>query len=359
MSEDNLLDSLLAAAADELEGPSKKDLTPKLRATNNKNEDEVFLGKISDLEKDKVCLGKISDLDKAGTNKKIISPKSKTLANLKGSSVVHSGDTDSSDDEENRDYESGKYNDYGKSIKRILVETQNSQPSNLRIETKYEIESKYGIESKHGIESNLQIKSNSQTDQMNLNIDLSHSDHTERTPNRSFSTWKTNPTPLQTKGELAVSQKSTDSSNSEVITDPFFGIRISKPLISSNMLKERMVGRQAVPLARLKYFIKNMKPEQDWVIAGVVVSKTIGKTSANGNQFSVWTLSDLLGEIKTASVFLFGNANKELWKTNVGTVVGILNPSVLEGKGNNEKGEVSVPARFEYFNYVLNNLVIS
>jgi minichromosome maintenance protein 10 len=42
------------------------------------------------------------------------------------------------------------------------------------------------------------------------------------------------------------------------------------------------------------------------------------------------------------SVFLFRSAHKELWKTNVGTVIGILNPKVLERKDDKVEAVISV-----------------
>lgn len=50
------------------------------------------------------------------------------------------------------------------------------------------------------------------------------------------------------------------------------------------------------------------------------------------NEFLVWHLSDMgTGtENLTVGFFLFGDVYKEHWKLQVGTVVGLLNPSIMK-----------------------------
>ncbi|XP_058120203.1 protein MCM10 homolog [Anopheles ziemanni] len=120
-----------------------------------------------------------------------------------------------------------------------------------------------------------------------------------------------------------------------VHTDPIFGMRIVHPLVSSQMLQEHMKEKKAVPFVRLRNFVETADLEQDWVIGGVLVSKSPTKTTSKGKQFAIWKLSDLHGDIKMVTLFLFGSAYKDLWKTADGTVVAVLNPNVLNG--NNEK----------------------
>lgn len=57
-----------------------------------------------------------------------------------------------------------------------------------------------------------------------------------------------------------------------------------------------------------------------------------------GTNFSFWKLSDLADCERTVTFFLFGNVNKELWKTTVGSVVGVLNASIMP---NTEKARSS------------------
>jgi hypothetical protein len=49
--------------------------------------------------------------------------------------------------------------------------------------------------------------------------------------------------------------------------------------VSSSLLKEKMQGREAVPLARLKSHVTRGKVSSDWVVAGVVMQKSCMKTS--------------------------------------------------------------------------------
>ena len=49
-----------------------------------------------------------------------------------------------------------------------------------------------------------------------------------------------------------------------------------------------------------------------------------------GKSYCIWKLSDLLDCDKTVSFFLFGNVYKEHWKNHLGTVIGLLNPSMMD-----------------------------
>lgn len=199
-------------------------------------------------------------------------------------SLVHEGETDSSDDEQNKYYENQKYNQYGKDVKFLLESPATTSRT--------------------------------------------------QSPAR-LSTWKSTTTPAKTLQP----QKTPLTEKSDVYTDPVFGIRIIKPLISSTVLQERMVGRQAVPMSTIKKFVTKEKIEVDWVVAGVIVHKLI-KTASSGKQYCIWTLCDLHTDLKTVGLFLFGSAYKEFWKSSVGTVVGVLNPTVFENKAGS-KDEVS------------------
>jgi len=45
-----------------------------------------------------------------------------------------------------------------------------------------------------------------------------------------------------------------------------------------------------------------------------------------GSTFSIWKISDLKAGMSTVTIFLFGRSHADLWKTDIGFVVGILNP---------------------------------
>lgn len=127
-----------------------------------------------------------------------------------------------------------------------------------------------------------------------------------------------------------------------VYTDPVFGIRIVQPLISSTMLRERMVGRTPVEIRYLQNHLMNSDLSKDWCLSGVIVSKGPVQTSNAGSQYVIWKLSDLKGEIKMTSLFLFKSAFKELWKTAQGMVIAVLNPSVFSRKDSNGESSLSI-----------------
>lgn len=215
---------------------------------------------------------KLKEIDILTQESNITAPTTSSGGNL---SVIHSGDTDSSDDESNKYFESAKYNNFGKTIK-----------SNLK-----------------------SVSSNTAT--------------TSTTKSRS-------------NGWLDNVKKGEASKDSQILTDPISGIRIINPLVSSSLLKERMIGREAVPLNCIARYIQKNGNEKDFVVAGVIVGKSNIRTSQKGSQYMIWTLSDLKDDIKTVSVFLFGDAYKELWKVTVSTVIGILNPNILDNTQKNK-----------------------
>lgn len=127
-----------------------------------------------------------------------------------------------------------------------------------------------------------------------------------------------------------------------VYTDPIFGLRLIQPLMSSTVLRERMIGRRAVEIRYLQNHILTADLSQDWCISGVIVSKGPAQTSNAGSQYVIWRLSDLKGDIKTVSLFLFKSAFKDLWKTAVGMIIAILNPSVFSRKDTNGESSLSI-----------------
>ena len=68
------------------------------------------------------------------------------------------------------------------------------------------------------------------------------------------------------------------------------------------------------------------------------------RDSAKGNKFTVWKISDLSGQSAVVSLFLFGKAYEEHWKTSLGYVVALLNPSIMPDK--EVSGAVGKSVRF-------------
>ncbi|XP_014245891.1 protein MCM10 homolog [Cimex lectularius] len=195
-------------------------------------------------------------------------------------SVVHSGDTDSSDDEDNKYFEEVKYNSCGKSIKNSLK-----------------------------------------------NKDSPYRD--KIIPNNNY--WKPKATENVEPKTFCLPKKieKTGQTKQDIGMEPFLGIRIVNPLYSSTVLKEKMSGRTPISFFTLKNHVKHSDLKTDWVLAGVIVNQSAPKISQKGSKYVIWTLSDLKPELKTAAVFLFGKCFDKLWKTSVGTVIGILNPNVM------------------------------
>lgn len=218
--------------------------------------------------------------------------------NIKNS-AIHSGDTDSSDDEERRNYTERKYNDYGSQVKKALDNIAQEQ-----------------VHKKLDFETRLR--------QTNIDVKVERNQSFIKKPDTSEQTSKYQFCAPETKNGQKV----------DVYTDPIFGIRITKPLISSAALLDRMQGREAINMLRVKRHVENEDLSKDWVIGGVIVRKSATKKSQKGNQFVIWTLSDLKDDMKTISMFLFRKAYNDLWKTSEGTVVAVLNPNVLDRSQN-------------------------
>ena len=62
--------------------------------------------------------------------------------------------------------------------------------------------------------------------------------------------------------------------------------------------------------------------------------------SKNGNTYTNWQMTDLVGDIQTVRVLLFGKANAKHYSMPVNKVIGLLNPKILEDR--NGKGEISL-----------------
>ncbi|XP_017304139.2 protein MCM10 homolog, partial [Diaphorina citri] len=150
-------------------------------------------------------------------------------------------------------------------------------------------------------------------------------------------TWKSKVDTTKATEAVNTSQKF------DVYAEPIFGMRIINPCLAMQDLKYKMTGRQPIPMHKIKQHVTSPDVDSiDWVIGGVIVGKSPPKISAKGSQYCIWTLSDLKSGLKTVSLFLFSSAFTSLWKTNVGTVVGVLNPSVMENSKSQDEACLSV-----------------
>lgn len=209
--------------------------------------------------------------------------------------ICVSGLTDSSDDEENKYFEEAKYSKCGKDLREIMK--QKSAADKKRF---VELSSRdVGLAIQKSRESLTNISENKIGEKDNE------------------------------------SEKVKDFPKSPFV-DPVLNMRIINPLYSSAALQRKMINRVSIGSNSIKNFLQTPNSKTlDWVTGGVIVSK-ISKTSEKGNMYCVWNITDLTGEIKTVCIFLFGSAYREFWKTSVGTVVGILNPDVMENRDKSE-----------------------
>lgn len=63
--------------------------------------------------------------------------------------------------------------------------------------------------------------------------------------------------------------------------DPVFGLRMVNPLLSSRAIQDRMVGKKPVSLNQVSVHLRS-GDVSDWVVAGVLVNKSLPKTSQKG-----------------------------------------------------------------------------
>ncbi|XP_061393242.1 protein MCM10 homolog [Musca vetustissima] len=229
-------------------------------------------------------------------------------------------EVDSSDDEEVRNFLERKYNEYGSDVNKKLKE-QSKASKEARIEK----------------EVNAMIKEKESgggggvtKDSLNMHIKNPHNPVKRQA--LITNTFKAKVENSSTAGSSAKEQAflSSGSSQGSVYMDPVFGLRIINPLVSSSLLKERMAGRQPVAFSAIACHTQRGDLSKDWVIGGVLTHKGTTQKTKKDKPFCIWRLSDLRGEIKTVSLFLFGGAYKELWKTAQGTCLAVLNPTVFE-----------------------------
>lgn len=231
-------------------------------------------------------------------------------------SLVHGDNLDSSDDEEKRNSFEQKYSESGRSLKSLLK--------------KIEIE-------KHNQSITREVLRDSKN-----SSDLNSTQTNNLSQSKSFSQStlsqfkKTNTSSL-----LTTSNSSSKPSSVDVYSDPVFGLRIIKPLVSSSELQNLMMGKTPVKISKVKNHLATANLEGDWVIAGVVINKSPTMKSQKGNHYCIWKLSDLSFDMNVVTLFLFSDAYKKFWKTAAGTVLGVMNPNVLESKDEKDQATLS------------------
>ncbi|XP_063073853.1 protein MCM10 homolog [Engraulis encrasicolus] len=131
--------------------------------------------------------------------------------------------------------------------------------------------------------------------------------------------------------------------NHDVTVEKFSGLRLRRPRISSIDLDHKMSARKMLPLSQLPERIaRDNLEDSDWVTFAVLVNKITPQSKKDGKTFSIWKLNDLHNLEVYVSLFLFGSVHAELWKTDTGTVMGILNPNLMKNKEGANSNEVAL-----------------
>ncbi|XP_042367369.1 protein MCM10 homolog isoform X2 [Plectropomus leopardus] len=119
----------------------------------------------------------------------------------------------------------------------------------------------------------------------------------------------------------------------DVGVEKYSGLRLRKPRVSSSEMDRKMADRRLIRLSQVPERLAREKLEDsDWVTFAVLVNKATPQSSSSGKTFSIWKLNDLHNLEVFVSLLLFGEVHKEHWKTEPGTVIGLLNPNPMKQK---------------------------
>ncbi|XP_051248743.1 protein MCM10 homolog isoform X1 [Dicentrarchus labrax] len=119
----------------------------------------------------------------------------------------------------------------------------------------------------------------------------------------------------------------------DVGVEKYSGLRLRKPRVSSSEMDRKMADRRLIRLSQVPERLAREKLEDsDWVTFGVLVNKATPQSNSSGKTFSIWKLNDLHNMEVFVSLLLFSEVHKEHWKTEPGTVIGLLNPNAMKQK---------------------------
>uniref|UniRef100_A0A8C2ZM86 Protein MCM10 homolog n=1 Tax=Cyclopterus lumpus TaxID=8103 RepID=A0A8C2ZM86_CYCLU len=119
----------------------------------------------------------------------------------------------------------------------------------------------------------------------------------------------------------------------DVGVEKYSGLRLRKPRVSSCEMDRKMADRRRIRLSEVPERLAQEKLEDcDWVTFAVLVNKVTPQSNSSGKTFSIWKLNDLHNLDVFVSLLLFGEVHKEHWKTEPGTVIGLLNPNPMKQK---------------------------
>ncbi|KAK5895924.1 hypothetical protein CgunFtcFv8_009577 [Champsocephalus gunnari] len=119
----------------------------------------------------------------------------------------------------------------------------------------------------------------------------------------------------------------------DVAVEKYSGLRLRRPRVSSSEMDRKMADRRLIRLSQVPELMAREKLEDsDWVTFAVLVNKATPQSNSSGKTFSIWKLNDLHNLEVFVSLLLFGEVHKAHWKTEPGTVIGLLNPNPMKQK---------------------------
>ncbi|XP_008067267.1 protein MCM10 homolog isoform X2 [Carlito syrichta] len=163
------------------------------------------------------------------------------------------------------------------------------------------------------------------------------------TPSQPLRTILQNKPSGMTRDQSSATPGSSGERAQPVCMETFSGLRLRRPRVSSTEMNKKMTGRKLIRLSQIKGKMASEKLEEiDWVTFGVILKKVTPQSANNGKTFSIWKLNDLRDLTQCVSLFLFGEVHKELWKTEQGTVIGLLNANPMKPKDGSEEVCLSI-----------------
>ncbi|KAG7215877.1 hypothetical protein INR49_021858 [Caranx melampygus] len=154
-------------------------------------------------------------------------------------------------------------------------------------------------------------------------------------PLRSPPSWNSRPAVAASAGQQKPSAAAAPPPPppKDVAVEKYSGLRLRKPRVSSSEMDRKMADRRLIRLSQVPERLAREKLEDsDWVTFAVLINKATPQSSSSGKTFSIWKLNDLHNLEVFVSLLLFGEVHKEHWKTEPGTVIGLLNPNPMKQK---------------------------
>ena len=138
------------------------------------------------------------------------------------------------------------------------------------------------------------------------------------------------PYAISMKPTQSLSQQQTVEEDSQIYeTETFSKMRIKNRLIDQETMERRMDSRTLISIKKVGLDGLALEHRKDdWVVLGVIASKSDNRLSSNGNHYCFFRLSDLDGHI--VNVFMYKDTFEAHWKEKVGSIVAVLNPTIIK-----------------------------